>query len=93
MNAPAQYAGATIQGSLARVSRSGQVSGRAVMAFAFDTIRLRNGRVYDFTGAIVSVRTPDNDSVRVDPEGVLQDDTGQTGRTVTRTGLGAQSGR
>jgi hypothetical protein len=92
VNAPAQYAGATIQGSLARVSRSGQVSGRAVMAFAFDTIRLRNGRVYDFTGAIVSVRTPDNDSVRVDPEGVLQDDTGQTGRTVTRTGLGAAIG-
>jgi len=92
VNAPAQYAGAIIEGSLARVSRSGQVSGRAVMAFAFNDIRLRNGRVYDFTGTIVSVRTPNNDSVRVDPEGVLQDDTGQTGRTVTRTGLGAAIG-
>jgi uncharacterized protein YcfJ len=48
--------------------------------------------VYDFTGTIVSVRTPNNDSVRVDNEGVLQDDTGQTGRTVTRTGLGAAIG-
>jgi len=92
VTAPAQYAGATIEGSLARVTRSGQVSGRAVMAFAFDSIRLRNGRVSDFTGTIVSVRTPNNDSVRVDTEGVLQDDTGQTGRTVTRTGLGAAIG-
>ena len=62
------------------------------MSFAFDNIRLRNGRVYDFTGAIVSVRTPNNDSVRVDTEGVVQDDTGQTGRTVTRTGIGAAIG-
>jgi hypothetical protein len=92
VNAPAQYAGATIEGSLAQVTRSGQVSGRAVMSFAFDNIRLRNGRVSDFTGTIVSVRTPNNDSVRVDTEGVLQDDTGQTGRTVTRTGLGAAIG-
>ena len=92
VSAPAQYAGATIDGSLARVTRSGQVSGRAVMAFAFDSIRLRNGRVSDFTGTIVSVRTPNNDSVRVDTEGVVQDDTGQTGKTVTRTGLGAAIG-
>jgi hypothetical protein len=92
VSGPAQFAGATIEGSLAQATRSGQVSGRAVMAFAFDNIRLRNGRVYEFTGAIVSVRTPNNDSVRVDTEGVLQDDTGQTGRTVTRTGLGAAIG-
>jgi hypothetical protein len=92
VTAPAQYAGATIEGTLARVTRSGQVSGRAVMSFAFDNIRLRNGRVSDFTGTIVSVRTPNNDAVRVDTEGVLQDDTGQTGRTVTRTGVGAAIG-
>ena len=92
VSAPAQFAGATIEGSLARVTRSGQVSGRADMAFAFDNIRLRNGRVSEFTGTIVSVRTPNNDSVRVDTEGVLQDDTGQTGRTATRTGIGAAIG-
>ena len=89
---PAQYAGATIEGILARVARSGQVSGRAEMAFAFDGIRLRNGRVYDFAGYIESVRTPDDDSVRVDTEGVVQDETGQPGRTVTRTGIGAAIG-
>ena len=89
---PSQYGGATIEGSLVRVVRSGQVSGRAEMSFAFDAIRLRNGRVYDFTGYIESVRAPNDDAVRVDTEGVVQDDTGQTGRTVTRTGIGAAIG-
>ena len=89
---PSQYAGATIEGSLVHVARSGQVSGRAEMSFAFDAIRLRNGRVYDFTGYIESVRAPNDDAVRVDNEGVVQDDTGQTGRTVTRTGIGAAIG-
>jgi hypothetical protein len=89
---PSQFAGATIEGSLVHVARSGQVSGRAEMSFAFDDIRLRNGRVYDFTGYIESVRAPNDDAVRVDTEGVVQDDTGQAGRTVTRTGIGAAIG-
>ncbi|HVH28411.1 MAG TPA: hypothetical protein VM818_16715 [Vicinamibacterales bacterium] len=89
---PSQYGGATIEGSLVHVARSGQVSGRAEMSFAFDAIRLRNGRVYDFTGYIESVRAPNDDAVRVDNEGVVQDDTGQAGRTVTRTGIGAAIG-
>ena len=89
---PAQYAGAVIDGTLARSARSGQVTGRAEMSFAFNTIRLRNGRVYEFTGYIQGVQTPNGDSVRVDTEGVVQDETGQTGRTVTRTGLGGAIG-
>ena len=89
---PSQYAGATIEGSVVHVARSGQVSGRAEMSFAFDAIRLRNGRVYDFTGYIESVRAPNDDAVRVDTEGVVQGDTGQTGRTVSRTGIGAAIG-
>jgi hypothetical protein len=89
---PSQYAGATIEGALVHVARSGQISGRAEMSFAFDVIRLRNSRVYDFTGYIESVRAPNDDAVRVDTEGVVQDDTGQTGRTVTRTGIGAAIG-
>jgi hypothetical protein len=89
---PSQYAGSIIEGSLVHVARSSQVSGRAEMSFAFDAIRLRNGRVYDFTGYIDSVHAPNDDAVRVDTEGVVQDDTGQTGRTVTRTGIGAAIG-
>ena len=62
------------------------------MAFAFDAIRLRNGRTYDFAGSIESVRTSDDDSVRVETEGAVQDESSQTERTVTRTGLGAAIG-
>ena len=92
VSAPAQYAAATIEGSLAGVARSGQVSGRAEMSLAFETIRLRNGRVYNFGGSIEGVRTPNGDSVRVDTEGTVEDESSQTGRTVTRTGIGAAIG-
>jgi uncharacterized protein YcfJ len=62
------------------------------MSFEFDTIRQRQGRVYDFAGYIESVRTTNDDTVRVDNEGRVQDESGQTGRTVTRTGIGAAIG-
>lgn len=52
VRSPSQYAGATVEGYLERVARSGQVSGRAGMSFAFDRIRLRDGRVYDFAGTL-----------------------------------------
>ena len=92
VRSPSQYAGATIEGSLARVARSGQVSGRAEMSFEFDNIRLRDGRVHSFAGYIESVRTTNDDTVRVDTEGRVQDESSQTGRTVTRTGIGAAIG-
>jgi hypothetical protein len=92
VRSPSRYEEATIDGHLARVARSGQVSGRAEMSFEFDTIRQREGRAYDFAGYIESVRTTNDDTVRVDNEGRVQDESGQTGRTVTRTGIGAAIG-
>lgn len=89
---PSQYAGATIEGRLARVARSGRVAGRAEMSFEFDIIRQRDGGVYNFAGYIESVRTANDDAVRVDNEGRVQDESSQTGRTVTRTGIGAAVG-
>ena len=92
VRSPSQYSGATIEGYLERVVRSGQVSGRAEMSFALDRIRLRNGRTYNFAGDIESVRTTDDDTVRVDHEGTVQDEGSQTARTVERTGIGAAIG-
>jgi hypothetical protein len=92
VRSPSQYAGASIEGHVARVARSGQVSGRAEMSFEFDNIRQRDGRVYPFTGYIDSVRTTNNDDVRIDNEGSVQDEGSQTERTVTRTGIGAAIG-
>jgi hypothetical protein len=92
VRSPSQYAGAVITGHLVRVARSGQVAGRAEMSFAFDSISLRDRRVSPFGGDIESVRTPDGETVRVDNEGQVQEDTSQTARTVTRTGIGAAIG-
>jgi hypothetical protein len=92
VRSPSQFEGALIDGHVARVARSGRVSGRAEMAFEFDRIRARDGRAYDFTGYIESVGTTNDDTIRVDSEGQVQDESSQTGRTVTRTGIGAAVG-
>lgn len=92
VRSPSQYSGASIDGHVVRVARSGQVSGRAEMSFDFDTVRQRDGRVSPFAGYIESVRTTNGDEVRVDNEGRVQDEGGQTERTVTRTGIGAAIG-
>jgi hypothetical protein len=92
VRSPSQYDGAGIEGHVAQVNRSGRVSGRAEMSFEFDRIRLRDGRASNFAGYIESVRTTSGETVRVDNEGRVQDESGQTGRTVTRAGIGAAIG-
>lgn len=91
VRSPGQYSGATIEGSVLNVERSGRVTGRSEMTFDFDTIRLRDGRSYRFAGILESVRTPDGDVVRVDNEGAVRD-SNQTKQTVTRTAIGTAVG-
>lgn len=91
VRSPAEYAGAIIEGRVARADRSGRVSGRASLALDFDTIRLRNGRTYDFRGLVNNVRTANGDNVQIDNEGAVRDDS-QTKRTVTRGAIGAGIG-
>ena len=86
-----QYDGATIEGSVLNVERSGRVTGRSQMTFDFDTIRLRDGRSYRFAGIMESVRMPNGDVVRVDNEGAVRD-SDQTKQTVTRTAIGTAVG-
>ncbi|MEK7415958.1 MAG: hypothetical protein AAB263_21860, partial [Planctomycetota bacterium] len=92
VRSPSQYDDASIEGHVAQVNRSGRVSGRAEMSFEFDRIRLRDGRTANFAGIIESVRTTSGETVRVDNEGRAQEDDSQTGRTVTRAGIGAAIG-
>jgi hypothetical protein len=91
VRSPGQYDGATIEGSVLSVERSGRVTGRSQMTFDFDTIRLRDGRSYRFAGILESVRTPNGDVVRVDNEGAVRD-SDQTKTTVTRTAIGTAVG-
>ena len=88
---PGQYEGATIEGSVTNVERSGRVSGRSQVTLDFDTIRLRNGSTYRFAGILETVRTPSGDVVRVDNEGAVRD-SDQTKTTVTRTAIGTAVG-
>jgi uncharacterized protein YcfJ len=55
----------------------------------FQSIRLRNGSSYDFAGYIEQLRTPTGDKVKVDNEGSVKEKSGQTERTVVRSGIGA----
>ncbi len=88
---PSQFAGATIEGRVTNVSRSGRVTGRADMAFNFDTIRLTNGQTYSFAGFIESARGMNGETVRVDNEGVSDDDSrGET--TAQRAAIGTAVG-
>lgn len=91
VRSPGQFEGATIEGYVASVERSGRVSGRSQVTLDFDTIRLRNGQTYRFAGILETVRTPSGDVVRVDNEGAVRD-SDQTKQTVTRTAIGTAVG-
>jgi hypothetical protein len=91
VRSPGQFEGATIEGYVASVERSGRVSGRSQVTLDFDTIRMRDGRTYRFAGILENVRTPSGDVVRVDNEGAVRD-SDQTKQTVTRTAIGTAVG-
>ena len=87
---PNQYRGAVIEGHVSQAANSGRVSGRASMQLDFDTITV-NGRQYAFAGMIDSVSSINGDSVTVNNEGTIRDNS-QTNKTVTRAGIGALLG-
>ncbi len=88
---PAQYEGATIEGHVSNVQRSGRVTGRSELTLSFDTIRLRDGRSYRFAGILEGVRSARGERVAIDNEGAVRDDS-QTDRTVQRTAIGTAVG-
>ncbi|MGI8555275.1 MAG: hypothetical protein ACR2LT_02820 [Pyrinomonadaceae bacterium] len=91
VRSPSQYAGATIEGYLSNTQKSGRITGRAQVTFNFETIRFPNGNTYRFAGIVDQVRQPNGDTVSVNNEGVVRDNS-QTTKTVTRAGIGAALG-
>jgi hypothetical protein len=91
VQAPDQFRGATIEGYVSGLSRSGQVSGRSQITFNFERITLRNGETYDFAGFLQSVTDQNGKTVRIDGEGSAKGDS-QTKETVKRGGIGAGLG-
>jgi hypothetical protein len=89
---PAAYEGATIEGSVGNIDRSGRLKGRTEMALNLNQIRLRNGQMYRFDGIIESIRTINGETVQVDAEGAVRSDDSQTERTIERSAIGAAIG-
>jgi hypothetical protein len=88
---PLQYEGATVEGHVSNVQRSGRITGRSQMTLNFDSIRLRDGRSYSFAGLLESVRNTQGDTVKVDNEGSIRDNS-QTTRTAERAAIGTAVG-
>ncbi len=91
VQSPMEFRGATIEGYVTGVGRSGQVSGRSNVTFNFETITLRNGQRYDFAGYLQSVKDHNGKEIRVDAEGTAKSDS-QTKETAKRGGIGAGLG-
>jgi hypothetical protein len=91
VQSPNEFRGATIEGYLSGVGRTGRVSGRSNITFNFQSITLRNGERYDFAGSLQNIRDEKGKDVRVDEEGVAKGDS-QTRETVKRGGIGAGLG-
>jgi hypothetical protein len=88
---PSEFDGATIEGHVSHVERSGRLTGRSVMTLEFDSIRMRDGRSYRFAGLVEGVRTASGDVVRVDTEGTVRDES-QTRKTGERAAIGTAVG-
>jgi hypothetical protein len=94
VRAPAQYAGATIEGYVSRVEAGGRINGRSEITLDFQQIRLRDGRTAGFGGTIESVRAVGGEQVRVDEEsdGSIQERDSRGNTTAQRTAIGAAVG-
>lgn len=91
VNQPGEYSGATIEGHVSHIERSGRLTGRSVLTVDFDNIRLRDGGTYRFAGLVESVRTSTGEIVRVDSEGTVRDES-QTRQTGERAAIGTAVG-
>lgn len=88
---PSQYYGATINGYVTNVNRSGRITGRSQMTLNFDSITLRDGRSYRFAGIPETVQTANGQTVRVDNEGAVRDNN-RTKTTEERAAIGTAVG-
>lgn len=89
---PSQYEGATIEGYISNVRRSGKITGRSEMTLNFDRIRLRDGRSYRFAGLVENVRASNGENVRIDNEGTVREGESRTTTTEKRAGIGGAVG-
>lgn len=91
VQSPDEFRGATIEGYVSGIQRSGAVNGEPKMTLNFQKITLRNGQTYDFAGNLQSVQALNGKNATVDNEGTIKGES-QTRQTAKRGGIGAGIG-
>jgi len=91
VQSPDEFRGATVEGYVTGVGRSGKVSGRSNVTLNFESITLRNGDRYDFAGYLQSVRDHNGRIIKIDSEGSVKGSS-QAKQTAKRGGIGAGIG-
>jgi hypothetical protein len=87
---PSRYADATVEGHVAKINKSGKMTGKTELALAFDRIKLSNGQIVPMAAQVVRVYG-ENSAKEVDEEGNVR--SGSKGKTTAvRTGGGAAAG-
>jgi len=91
VQSPSEFRGATVEGYISGINRSGKVTGQPNVTFNFDRITLRNGQSYDFAGNLQDIKDTNGKTVKIDNEGTAKGGS-QTKQTVKRGGIGAGLG-
>ncbi len=91
VQSPDEFRGATIEGYVSGIQRSGAVNGEPKLVLNFEKITLRNGQTYDFAGNLQSVQAINGKRTTVDNEGTIKGES-QTKQTAKRGGVGAGIG-
>jgi len=91
VQSPDEFRGATIEGYVSGINRSGTVTGASKLTLNFEKITLRDGQTFDFAGNLQSVQALNGKNITVDNEGTIKGES-QTKQTAKRSGLGAGIG-
>ena len=91
VQSPDEFRGATVEGYVSGINRSGKITGRSNITFNFEKITLRNGQTYDFAASLRGITDVTGKVVQVDNEGTVRGDN-QTTQTAKRGAIGAGIG-
>ncbi len=87
---PGEYEGATVEGHIEKLDKSGRIKGRTEMSLLFDSITMPDGRRADFSAQLEKVIESENVKM-VDEEGNVQTGS-RTKDSQVRGGIGATAG-
>lgn len=91
VQSPDEFRGATVEGYVSGINRSGKITGQSNITFNFEKITLRNGQTYDFAGSLRGITDVTGKAVQVDNEGTAKGDN-QSRESVKRGSIGGGIG-